>query len=420
MGAVIGLDDTDSKTEGMCTTYVGATIADALERAGHEVTDRQLIRLNPAIKYKTRGNAAVALWTSASPSSAMNLARPRIESLAASDDPNTQPGLVAVEPSQAGALGAHTWQTIRSEVALEDTHDRLEAVDALSWSLDGGRGLIGAAAAIGARRALDEWTVELLLYREADRWGTSRSVDPQSAFAASTATYPRTWDTVDMMAEEVVCAPNAPGPVLVGIRGESERAVRQAATVLEHEPIERTSLYRTNQGTDAHLKPGTPASVREGGSYCVHGIVSRAPETHEGGHVHLEVSGDASSLPCVAFAPTERFRDRVRALHRGDHVTVCGEVGQGTLKLEKFALRRLRRYRQVVPSCSSCDSQMESAGAEQGYRCRQCGTTRESQSPVTIQRDLDPGWYEVPPVARRHLARPLVRGGLDGPIHPER
>jgi tRNA(Ile2)-agmatinylcytidine synthase len=37
-----------------------------------------------------------------------------------------------------------------------------------------------------------------------------------------------------------------------------------------------------------------------------------------------------------------------------------------------------------------------------------------------VDRDLDPGWYEVPPVARRHLAKPLVRGGFDAPTHPER
>ena len=38
----------------------------------------------------------------------------------------------------------------------------------------------------------------------------------------------------------------------------------------------------------------------------------------------------------------------------------------------------------------------------------------------TLDRDLDVGWYEVPPRARRHVSKPLVRGGFDAPVHPER
>jgi tRNA(Ile2)-agmatinylcytidine synthase len=37
-----------------------------------------------------------------------------------------------------------------------------------------------------------------------------------------------------------------------------------------------------------------------------------------------------------------------------------------------------------------------------------------------VERDLELGWYEVPPCARRHVAKPLVRGGFDAPTHPER
>jgi tRNA(Ile2)-agmatinylcytidine synthase len=63
---------------------------------------------------------------------------------------------------------------------------------------------------------------------------------------------------------------------------------------------------------------------------------------------------------------------------------------------------------------------MESAGAGAGYRCRDCGTAADGKVERPVDRDLNPGWYEVPPVARRHLAKPLVRGGFDAPTHPER
>jgi tRNA(Ile2)-agmatinylcytidine synthase len=63
---------------------------------------------------------------------------------------------------------------------------------------------------------------------------------------------------------------------------------------------------------------------------------------------------------------------------------------------------------------------MSSAGRDQGYRCRDCGTHRDGKVERPLDRDLEVGWYEVPPVARRHVAKPLVRGGFDGPVHPER
>jgi tRNA(Ile2)-agmatinylcytidine synthase len=63
---------------------------------------------------------------------------------------------------------------------------------------------------------------------------------------------------------------------------------------------------------------------------------------------------------------------------------------------------------------------MKSAGRNQGYRCRDCGTTAAEKATRDLERDLERGWYEVPPCARRHIAKPLVRGGFDAPTHPER
>ncbi|MFP4628488.1 MAG: DUF1743 domain-containing protein [Halobacteriales archaeon] len=420
MGTVLGLDDTDSREGGMCTTYVGASVADALVASGHAVEGRRLVRLNPAIEYKTRGNAAVAIETEAPPAVALDLARERVEALAVAADPATNPGVVAVDADRAGALAALTWRAIRNVVPIAAAREALESVDARTASLGSGRGLVGAAAAVGAGVALDEWTVELLAYREPERWGTPRDVDDDTVVVAAERTYPLTWDTVDRTVGEAVCVPNAPGPVLFGLRGETPAAVRSAAAAMEHEPVERRALFATNQGTDQHLRPAAVGSTADGGAYAVSARVVEPSTTRPGGHVHLTVGAGGDRLPCVAFEPTGRFRDRVRGLRVGDRVTVCGEVADGTLKLEKFALRRPVRHRRVVPRCPTCDRSMESAGAGQGYRCRRCDTVASRKRVVALERDLDVGWYEVPPVARRHVAKPLVRGGFDAPVHPER
>ncbi|MDL5503555.1 MAG: tRNA(Ile2) 2-agmatinylcytidine synthetase, partial [Candidatus Methanoperedens sp.] len=57
---IIGLDDTDSR-DGMCTTYLMAVLIGKLNAFGHLNDYPLLIRLNPNIKYKTRGNAALAI-----------------------------------------------------------------------------------------------------------------------------------------------------------------------------------------------------------------------------------------------------------------------------------------------------------------------------------------------------------------------
>jgi tRNA(Ile2)-agmatinylcytidine synthase len=57
----IGLDDTDS-TKGGCTTYVAALLVEKLEKLGAEFLDYpNLIRLNPNVPWKTRGNGALCL-----------------------------------------------------------------------------------------------------------------------------------------------------------------------------------------------------------------------------------------------------------------------------------------------------------------------------------------------------------------------
>ena len=434
--AVIGLDDTDSRDRGMCTTYLAATVATRLRERDHRVERSLLVRLNPAIEHKTRGNAALSIHTDCSRKEAFALACEAIERAAETADSNTNPGLVvAPDADVSSTIAEFSTRATGGRLAIADAREACEAAGYTSHGWGNGRGLIGALAAVGAWRAFSEWTVEHVAYREPERWGTPRSVDTDSLFAAAERGYPDSWDTVDRGEREAVCVPRTPCPVLFGVRGEDRDATSEVATAVDSEPIERTATFLTNQGTDAHLREGEISTVEDGRAYRLSGTVASAPETHRGGHVHFELAesgkndGDAGEdgaddtaprLGCVAFEPTKRFRDRVRGLCVGDRLTVCGEVSERTLKLEKFAVRDLLETEAVTPTCPECARSMESAGHEQGYRCRNCGTDREGKVPRALDRDLEVGWYEVPPRARRHVAKPLVRGGFDAPTHPER
>ncbi len=454
---VIGLDDTDSRERGMCTTYVAHTIAQRLqdrERDGRSdgtpAPQPLLVRLNPAVEHKTRGNAAVALHTTLDPAEAVSIVGRVVNRLAEADDPNTNPGVVAA-PDDAGWSGiddndavlAFARAALWDHLTIADAERVLGVTGYQSESWGNGRGRIGALAAVGAwigrRRALEadasattgdregtgggftDWTYECISYRQRERWGTPREVAEESVYRAAEEGYPTVWDTVDRDERELVCVPHTPCPILHGVRGDDPDACETVAGAIESEPVATRETFVTNQGTDAHLHDAEHLdSVADGRAYRVAGTIGSRPETKRGGHVFTTLEDDSGAIECVAFEPTKRFRDRVRALGPGDRITVCGEVSDGTLKLEKFAVRSLRRTERATPTCPDCDRRMESAGREQGYRCRDCGTQAPEKVEREIERDLESGWYEVPPCARRHVAKPLVRGGFDAPTHPER
>jgi len=420
---VIGLDDTDSRETGLCTTYVADQVATVLEASGATVERRLLVRCNPAVEHKTRGNAALAVHTDADPDLALSVLRDELDASRTSD-PRTNPGgvVAACDPGAVpAAVATFSERAVRARLDRETARNLASDAGFETVTAGNGRGLIGALAAVGAWRAFDEWTRECISYRERDRWGTERDVDRGSVFDAAEQSYPTVWDTIDSVEERAVCVPRTPCPILHAVRGEDPEAVAAVAERIEGEPVAERATFVTNQGTDAHLQSvDSPAAVEGGRSYRLTADVTADPETREGGHVFFAVGEDGAALPCVAFEPTKRFRDRVRGLRTGDRVTVCGEVAGGTLKLEKFALRERVTTTEATPDCPRCGRSMSSAGRDQGYRCRDCKTSADGPVTVPLDRDLDPGWYEVPPCARRHVAKPLVRGGFDAPTHPER
>nr|WP_303651974.1 tRNA(Ile)(2)-agmatinylcytidine synthase [Halovenus rubra] len=411
----------------MCTTYVATRLAERLATEGH-VERTLLVRLNPAVEHKTRGNAALAIHCDVAPERALELGETALEH-AAIDDDQTNPGLVvaAGEPETVP-------DTVREFAAdaIHKKHDRGTAMALASRlgyavrSRANGRGVIGALAAVGAWQAFDEWSYECISYRERKQWGTDREVEYDSLFEAADEGYPAVWDTVDRGENEAVCVPRTPCPILHGIRGDSPDAVRDVARAIESEPVDRRHMFVTNQGTDTHLQSGSVSTVSEDGAYRLPAEVVGPPKTREGGHVFFTVAepGDDDSetkhLDVAAFEPTKRFRDHVRTLRVGDRLTICGEVSDQTLKLEKFAVRDLVETEQVTPDCPDCGNSMKSAGRNAGYRCRDCTTSRDGKVCRDLNRTLNHGWYEVPPCARRHIAKPLVRGGFDAPTHPER
>ncbi len=403
----IGIDDTDSE-RGLCTTYLSAVLMERLRPLGNMVGRPKLIRLNPCARYKTRGNAAITMeLTSERPEEVKEVALETVQELSDFSGMNTNPGLV-IASRITPQMTAFYQRAVTEILEIKDAKKLLDEEGIWYKGFKKGRGLIGALAAIGA--SLPDFTYELIAYRERARWGTLRRIDESSVWRADALTYPRTWDTVDHYNNRIVFAPHSADPVLFGIRGCDPQAILEALQTIKSEPIERSVLYQTNQGTDAHILPGNVSDVKDCESYRLHGFVAKPPEAIAGGHLFFPLQDGSACINCAAFEPTKNFRLIVKQLVSGDELEVYGSVQDGTLNLEKINILHLADIAEMsAPLCPQCRRRMESAGKGQGYRCRRCKTHAEDRLRQLIPRDLEAGYYEVPPCARRHLSKPLVR-----------
>jgi len=416
---IIGIDDTDSK-EGMCTTYLAAVLIEQLKKFGTLKEYPLLVRLNPNIIYKTRGNAALAipleLNKDEDAEKAKTLAIATVESMAVFSDENTNPGIVFIEDSNdemRSELARFSMRAVQDVLEIHEARELLERYGISHKGFKNGRGLIGAlAAASFALNGLPELTYELIAYRRKEKWGTPRELDESSVWEADAATYPETWDTVDYENRRIVFAPHSPDPILFGIRGSNEHVVKKAFSMIKSEHVERHVVYKTNQNTDMHLIRARISEAKDDRSYILKGFVSRQPRTIEGGHVIFELAENGAALECAAFEPTKGFRSIVRQLRAGDEVEVYGSVKNRTLNIEKMKISALNDHVYRNPLC--CGKRMKSMGVAQGFRCEKCGAVKNEKVIETLQRTILPGFYEVPPSARRHLSKPLVRARSSG------
>jgi tRNA(Ile2)-agmatinylcytidine synthase len=431
----VGIDDTDSRNGG-CTTFVARKIIEKILRKKYVIIGYpRLIRLNPNIPWKTRGNGALAFQVGKKGNcykkigglkdfdftivekSVQDLANPEkiylkniildvINEYAHIDGKNTNPGAVILTSQPS----FHIYQqAVRDLFTISEIKKLLNQKDSEIIAYKNARGLIGATAAT-AWRPLHEYTYELIAYREDLRWGSPREINIESVKQID-KNVPTTFDNYDYMHRHNRIAPNSPCPILYGIRGLEPADLPFAMKFVESEPYESWMIFQSNQGTDDHLQKTIISGIKPYNSVTVEGLVNTSPSTLQGGHVFFSIKDSSGSIDVAAYEPTKEFRNVIRQLTIGDKIVVYGGVRKipATINLEKIYIKELVPVIKKIenPVCPKCSKHMKSIGKNQGFRCRKCKNVEKNPIFHDVSRTIHPGWYEVPVCARRHLSMPL-------------
>jgi tRNA(Ile2)-agmatinylcytidine synthase len=423
----VGLDDTDSTRKG-CTTYIAALLVEKLRKLDVNFIDYpNLIRLNPNVPWKTRGNGALCLRIQHDEKLEERIKEivvSTVEELSDLESNGTDPGIVFFGGRKIPReVQVFAQKAITDVVSLRDAMKLVRKFGAEAVGFKKGRGIIGSLAAVGETLQKD-YTYEVLVYRLPQNCGLKRKVDESSIFEMDKATEPYTFNNVDYEKGRVIITPRGPDPIMFGIRGETPEVVKKAfAMVNPLEPVERWVIFRTNQGTDAHLlRVQKLSQLKPYRSVIAKGAVSANPKNVPRRHVIFSVKDEDTEVDCAAYEPTSDLRKVAMKLMMRDLVEVYGAVRVPTkdtpltINLEKIRVMELAPKTVLRnPVCPKCGKRLKSMGTGQGFRCEKCGSKHTSLGKVRVEvkRELKKGLYITATRSQRHLTKPFRRYGLE-------
>ncbi|BEP18153.1 tRNA(Ile2) 2-agmatinylcytidine synthetase TiaS [Pyrofollis japonicus] len=354
----IGIDSFDTAFAG-CTTHFSSILAYIISRNGYILADYPwLVRLNPAVPWKTRGNGAIALHIYVD---GLNDAKDIIRilhdlgkaynispkasyvSILFSIDDMSQ-YLDEVRPK---CLTQLYHRAVHEALPLDIAHECIRETRAssdgriLSITGDTNRGIIGATAALGM--TLDDYTFELTVYRKIENWSKPRRIDPQSVVEFDIRTKPLTFMNYDYTINKPLIAPHGYDPVLYAVRGDDPLVLKKALEIID--PGEDPShwiLHRSNQATDAHLREKMVEDIHPYDNPLVTGILRKAYWI-SGGHLIGELCDNTGCISVAFYRETGWLRHFAYRAASRFKVTIGGQVkphaGRVTLNAEIMILR---------------------------------------------------------------------------------
>jgi len=401
----------------MCTTFLSYKIVKFLEKQKTEFVDYpSLIRFNPNIPWKTRGNGAVRLTIKTR--NPNKIKKEIIQFITNYSDTKNgaNPGLVFFQ-NQSIPQSFHKF----SRLALWKLISRKTAKDFVSenniesFYLGNGQGLVGAISAIGYE--FFDHTFELLCYRKKSQFGKKRGISRDSVKKMQSITFPETFSSYDSENDRVLITPHGPDPVFYGIRGETIKSVVRASTIVNaDEKLDGYMVFKSNQGTGDHLNNELQVGdLKPFTSGFLVGEVCNKPVTEQGGHVFFSIQVKDRKIRCAVYRPT-KITKIAQNLILGDKIHIGGGIRKASKNHVRIFNVEFLRVIQLAknnsstnPTCKKCNKKMKSKGSKQGFECVKCGNSSVSKSTLEIPRKIRCKLYLPSLSAHRHLTRPYQR-----------
>lgn len=426
----IGIDNHDNPQDG-CTTHFSTLLIRKLSKRKIEFIDYpNLIRLNPNVPWKTRGNGAVVLRLRVynNIDDLLELLKQESQEYISRsrEFKYRQPGLAVYIGESIPKEYKWLYKKALTDIVTLDIALKIaDKNNTIILTPRQNRGLVGALAAIGGLQdPHEDYTYELLAYRSKEYIGLrNRAVDRESVKKVELKYHNYLFNNYDFEHDKPVLTPHGPDPVLLGLRGDDPQILIKAFQELRiEEPVDAWCIFRTNQGTDAHLVKRNIGELRPYQTGLIEGVVYTRPETLPGGHIRLYLKDSTGIIPVYFYEPVKTLRKIALQLIPGDRIRIGGGVRPPSLShpelsfnAEKLEIVELMEYAERNPKCPRCGKTMKSAGRGKGYKCPRCKyyDPRIDKIRVKITRNIRPGIYIPPISSTHHLTKPLTRYGRE-------
>lgn len=419
----VGFDDVDSQISG-CTTHFTYTVVkelfkhvDCLEFIDYP----NLVRLNPSIPFKTRGNAAVALRFEVPYDDEEKVIKIIVDVLedytsGLEDKGGSEPGIAVLKGSVPEALNKLYLKALTDYVHVDYVRNVVSEVRDLKLPLGITRGVIGALAAIGWIQGGD-CTYELIAYHSINNGG-DRCVDVNSVREVDIKYRDYVFNNYDHEDGKMLITPHGGNPVLLGIRGEDpEIVVKYFRELNICETYSGYIIFRTNQGTDSHLIKRDLSELRPYRTCCVEVALKSKPLQLRGGDVIIKIE-DNPPIYAVFYNETS-LSSIARKLDMRDELIICGSVKQwsdltNVINVEKIHINRKVRTYVYNPKCPKCGRRMKSAGLNKGFKCGKCGFKSKEvvKEVVNIVENVNKTFITKVGMMK-HLTKPQCRYGKE-------
>ncbi len=367
---VVGLDSFDLPRAG-CTTHVSTLLILYLHSKGFELADfPRLVRLNPALPWKTRGNAAISFEIDGD---LEDVKQEIVKFLG-----ELKGGVVVLSEEW---LEDHSFyvEAIEKVVSIDDARRYAER-NGVTW-VGNERALPGALASISTSLT-DLPNFELLAYRCPENFGTKRKCTFHTLYDY---VYQALSPEVHEDAPGIIC-PKGEDPVLYGIRGKSTAELIALANLIETEDVCCYAFFRTNQ--HSYTTRGSARYVYDFGSQ---NVIIRDVKLLKG-----DILVNDKYIIFKETGLTKFFGSMIKY----DKIKIDADVDvivkPGIRAVAKVAIKKGVMVTRKAPRCPVCGGPLVSVGRRTiKRRCKRCGYEEERLTKLELYYMEDQELYPV-------------------------